>query len=322
MTNDRAYLARSDVDLIETIQTALDGIDWHSIIPQNSKVFIKTNLTWPSYKPGVTTSPLVIDAFLSVLKRRTDAIYLCESDKGYLNQSCIESLRGNGLDEILQRHGVSFVNLSEMPVREVTDTVRGKEIKIPLPEPLLGDDVIFISMPVLKTHSLTGISAGMKNQYGCVQHAVLPLYHHMINEVLAVANRHLNPRLVVVDATYAQDGNGPFFGQPVLMDTLIVTNGIRASEPVACALMGIDMDQVPHLKFAREEGLVAGIEDVELNADIKDFAAWSFKDTRTWLNQFSYLVFRRYWLSKLVYDSPLTGLAYAAANILRRKKIG
>ena len=267
------------------------------------------------------TLPALIDALLSVLKTRASEIIICESDKSDRAYKAMDAFTGHGLQEICARHGADLVNLSGLAPRHTDEVVNGKRIRIPLPKMLLDGDIVLVDVPALKTHSMTGISAGMKNLWGCITDPMRLLYHPIFDEGNAVINRLLAPRLVLIDALHVQDGNGPFFGNPVRMDTIIAADGTAASEPVACALMGIEPAAVSHLALAGSLGMLARLDEIEMNASPLDLQKSTFKATRTCLNHLSAYIFRRSWANKLVYDSCLTRLAFAVLRLLRRDRM-
>ena len=317
----RAFITKVGIDLPRRVLDALEWIGWEEIIRPGSKVFVKPNLTWPFHKPGVTTSPILIDALLSVLETRTTDISVCESDKSDRAFKTRDSFKGHGLHDICARHGAKLVNLSELDSRLTNEKINGKRVCVPLPVVLLDGDVVLIDVPALKTHSLTGISAGMKNLWGCITDPMRLLYHPIFDEGNAVINRLLNVPIVLIDALYVQDGNGPFFGEPVRMDTIIAANGTAASEAIACAFMGIEADRVSHLALAKRLGILADLSEIEMNAAVEDFRERDFRATRTWLNHISAYLFRHDWANKFVYDSLLSRLAFAVLGLLRKDKM-
>ena len=50
------------------VASALGWLGWERIVAKNATVFIKPNYTYPFYKPGVTTSPELLEAVISVLR--------------------------------------------------------------------------------------------------------------------------------------------------------------------------------------------------------------------------------------------------------------
>lgn len=78
----KAYIAQvaDSVDSkLNELSSALQWMGWADIKP-GSKVFIKPNLTYPFYKPGVTTSSQAIEALVSILSAQTPNITIGESD--------------------------------------------------------------------------------------------------------------------------------------------------------------------------------------------------------------------------------------------------
>lgn len=51
-------------NLREAIRNCLKWVDWEARIPPGSRIYIKPNLTFPEYRPGVTTSPHFIATLL------------------------------------------------------------------------------------------------------------------------------------------------------------------------------------------------------------------------------------------------------------------
>ncbi len=315
----KAYLTKiTEKNLPQKILEAFEWIGWQEIVKPDSKVYVKVNLTWPLYKHGVTTSPLLVDALLEVLKGRAEKVYVCESDGGNHSYFAEDTFKGHGLYDICAKHGAELVNLSKLERFELDETIGAQRVRLPLPAPLLEDDVVFITVPVLKTHCMTGVSFGLKNQWGTVPDTMRLLHHSYIDEALVAINRRLNPRIVLVDALFAQDGNGPLMGEPVQMDTIIVTDGIAAAEPVCCAVMGADLESINHLRVAKREGMLAELPDIQTNVNPETFHNRDFKATRIWLDHISYALFTRRWASKLIYDSFLTKLIYFCLGLVRK----
>ncbi len=98
-----------------------------------------------------------------------------------------------------------------------------------------------INLPVLKDHSLAGMSAGMKNMYGAVHN---PNKYHdnncspfcaEINDLEPIKNKH---RLTVIDAVQVQYNGGPGFA-----GSYVDYYGgiILSTDPVACDRVGLEV---------------------------------------------------------------------------------
>ena len=315
---NKAFIAKVDGDIAGTIRQALDWIAWQEIVMPGSKVYIKPNLTWPIHKKGVTTTPALIEALISVLKTRTDDITVCESDKADFQFKTSEAFKGHGLYEMCEHYDARLVNLSESEPVLLDEWIEGCRVRIPVAGILLDQDAVLIDVPVMKTHSLTGISAGMKNLWGCIPDTKKILYHPYFDQGITMISNALKPGIVLIDAIHAQDGNGPFFGDPVELDTIICTNGIAASEPVACAVMGIDMKNIRHLSLAKKVGLLADMTEIDLNDHADSFRIRDFKPTKTWLNRISAFLFDHDRLNRLVHDSIFSRFILFVVNLIKK----
>lgn len=220
------------------------------LIRDGRTVVIKPNLTGlrgSQVYPGQTTDVRVGEALIKALKRA-----------GNCRLSFAEGLNAGGLweatgfAELAKREGIGLTNIAVgnfVPVK--IDGLALKEYRFP--EVIKGCDV-FIDLPVMKTHRLTGISAGMKNLYG-----LLPfprdVHHGEAERVLPDLVSIRRPDLVVVDALVAMEGQGPLDGTSVAMNLVIAGRDIVAVDSVCAAIMGFDPGQVEHLNHAHARGL-------------------------------------------------------------------
>jgi uncharacterized protein (DUF362 family) len=70
-------------------------IYWEQVVASQDRVLIKPNFTYPMYKPGVSTSPLMIEAVVELLKTRTAHIAIVESDCDGFVWTVTEALSGH-----------------------------------------------------------------------------------------------------------------------------------------------------------------------------------------------------------------------------------
>jgi len=73
---------------------------------------------------------------LEIIKDRADNVIIGESDGGNYSFSADEAFKGHNVHEICRETGVDFtkVNLSKRPSRIVEDKIKGKKVKVLLPE--------------------------------------------------------------------------------------------------------------------------------------------------------------------------------------------
>ena len=128
-------------------------------------------------------------------------------------------------------------------------------------EPICVADYI-INVAKLKTHSLTGMSAGIKNLFGCIPGLQKPeMHYHFPNikgfsDMLVDLCETVAPNVTFIDAIIGMEGEGPNMGTPKQCGYLLASEDIYAQDIVASKLIGIDYSRVEMLKRAIERGLV------------------------------------------------------------------
>jgi uncharacterized protein (DUF362 family) len=130
-------------------------------------VFVKPNLTFPSYRPGVMTSPDAVEAALTAILDYTPRVYVGDADSGGYNPfSMDEVYRETGLVERAARLGVSIVNLSREARSSIELPVGRRRLRVELPRLLTEEIDLLVTMPVPKMHANSTVSLTFKNQWG------------------------------------------------------------------------------------------------------------------------------------------------------------
>lgn len=290
-------------NLEENVFNSLRKIGLLNVIRSGCKVAIKPNFTYPYYKEGVTTSPDLIESLISVLKEYLNDIFIVESDGGYYSWRAEDAFKGHSIDIIVKKYGIRAMNLSKVDKIYLTVTSNGTKYQMPFPRFLKEEVDFFITMPVPKVHCMTGVSLAMKNQWGCIPDTMRLSFHHIFNETILELNRNLPQTFVVGDGRFFLDGNGPMYGNKIKKDLIIASNSIGSFEVVLCEMMGINIDRIPHLNFAKNNGFLPhGIEDVELNTQLSDFKYKSILN-RSLQNKIMYICFKSKFLTYLLYIS-------------------
>jgi uncharacterized protein (DUF362 family) len=312
-----AYLDRIGDDLSSHLQSGLQFIHWEALVKPGATVFIKPNMTWPEPRPGVTTSPRFLDALLPVLKSRAGRLIVGESDGGTF--SAEEAITRLGLLDICHRHGAEFVNLSHQPRTMLRDRIAGREIRIEASQFLIDEVDVFITLPVLKTHVVTGVTLGLKNQWGCIPDPMRLLYHHILDWGIVALNRAYKPRIAILDGTYAMDRRGPLEGDPIPAGWLVVSDNVVVLDAIGCHLLDVPARRVRHIRFAEAQRLgTTYLNQVRLNRDLPEPAIHSVLQPNR-MDRIAIILYRSWLLSKLVFDSPLTPVLY---KLIRRTPPG
>lgn len=106
-----AYISKIS-DLRINIEKSLRFIHFTDSIHNDSTVFIKPNFTYPFYKEGITTNPMVIQELLGLLKDRAGRVIVGESDGGNRSFTADAAFKGHGIPAICKETGLELVNLS------------------------------------------------------------------------------------------------------------------------------------------------------------------------------------------------------------------
>ncbi|MGI6469788.1 MAG: DUF362 domain-containing protein [Syntrophomonadaceae bacterium] len=118
-----------------------------------------------------------------------------------------------------------------------------------------------ISLPKLKSHALTTLTGAIKNQFGCIPGFLKGEYHAKLTDMkqfvtmLVDLNRCLKPRLYVMDAIMAMEGNGPRNGRPRRIGALLFSSDPVAIDATAARMVGLVPDSLEMIRIGQELGL-------------------------------------------------------------------
>lgn len=145
-----------------------------------------------------------------------------------------------------------------------------------------------ISICKMKTHGFTRITGAVKNQFGCIPGFRKSEYHvkmpdvYDFSKVCVDINRYLKPRLYIMDAIAAMEGNGPRNGELVNMKVLLFSTDPVALDAVCCQLIDLDPEFVPTAKIGRE-GMLGTYKSAEIEIvgdDIEELINKNFQVVR------------------------------------------
>jgi len=124
-----------------------------------------------------------------------------------------------------------------------------------------GDENLYLSLPKLKTHSMSQVTLSIKNQFGFVhQRSRIADHNYRIHQKFADIYRVLRPNFVLIDGVIATNhGHYPTTynaGKCVVpMDLLVGGPDPLAADVVGAALMGFGPAEVRHLDLCRAAGI-------------------------------------------------------------------
>ena len=304
---------------LDLFRAGLEYIRFGELVSKDARVFIKPNLTFPAYRPGVMTSPQAVEAAVIAIKEYTPNIYLGDSDSGGYNRfSMDEVYRETGLWQLGDKYCVQVVNLSKLERKFIHFEYKNKVFKLALPR-LLTDDVdLLVSMPVPKVHAHTGVSLAFKNQWGCIPENEDRLrFHPYFSQVVLEVNKAIKARVAIIDGKYGLNVNGPMKGQPVELNWVLLSNDVGAATALACELMQIPLEKIKHLKHIKKMGFVPELSDIKVNQDFRPFMKEKFVLKRAWTDYPGYFAFHNPILAYIAYFSPLAGLLHRLLYLFR-----
>jgi len=122
-----------------------------------------------------------------------------------------------------------------------------------------------ISIPSLKIHSMATTTLSLKNMMG----AILPkgIMHTELDKRIADLNSVVKPDLSVIDGIIGAEGD-EVHGDPVKMNTIIISEDPVAADAVGSAIMEVNPQYLDYLKFAHQKGLgECDLDKIELQGE-------------------------------------------------------
>lgn len=239
----------SVAEMVERVLKPFGGMS--AIIRSGDRVLIKPNVAWDrSPEQAATTHPELVASLvrMALVHGASEVIVsdvACNDPRKTFNRS--------GIKKAAEEAGGKVI---------IPETFRdidygGKIIsQFPTGEVFLKADRI-INVPIVKHHSLTRVTIGMKNLYGVIGGRRHKLHQEVHQSIVDLAGA-VKPTFTVVDATRVLMANGPQGGSISNVKTM---NMIAAgTDPVALDAWGSEFlnltpGDVQHLKLAALQGL-------------------------------------------------------------------
>ncbi|MBI3850100.1 MAG: DUF362 domain-containing protein [Verrucomicrobia bacterium] len=302
-----------------TIEDGLRETGFFDQVPTGAPVFLKPNLTFPVYRPGVMTSFECLKTVTTLLIGKGYPVIIGEADSGGYNRFSIDEVfKGMGIDKLAQETGARLVNLSFTEPEWLEVRAGFRRLRVPVPKLLLHEVGAVITLPVPKIHMNTLVSMSIKNQWGCIQEPAERLkLHPYFAEVMYELNRRLPRAHSIVDGKYGLNRSGPMLGDPVELNWLLVANDLVAADRVCCRLMQIDEREVKYLNHFRERGWWSEFKDIRLRSDWGKFLKEKFHLQRALTDMPGLVCFNSSFLAWLGYRSPLAGFAHWLLYLFR-----
>jgi uncharacterized protein (DUF362 family) len=238
---------------VRRAMAALGGME--RFVHRGEKVVIKPNVGWDRIPEQAANTDPTLVAELVRLCLAAGASHVVVTDN-----SCNDPRRcfaRSGILEAASAAGASVVDASRGRFRPAALSGYSTGLEV-LDDVLRADRVI--NVPVVKHHSLSRATLGMKNWMGALGTGRNRL-HQGINRAVAELGAMFRPTLTVMDATRVLLAGGPQGGS--LADVKTVNAIAIGLDPVACeawgaAQMGLDPRTLGFITEAEQRGLGRG----------------------------------------------------------------
>jgi len=286
-------------------------------------VFIKPNLTYPTYKQGITTRVEFVEGLITSLRKINSStkIYIGEGEGGYNSYSMSEAMRTMGYYDIASKYSlVEIVSLSKLPCCQVELMAHGRPYLLDLPNLFFNEIDFSITCPLPKLHCMTGVSLAFKNQWGCLPDTMRLKNHYVFDEIICQVCDILKFRYAFLDGKYGLDNNGPMMGDPVEINWFVASNSLGAFDRVVSEMMGLDWKRIGHLKKAEKYGFMPVISEIQIIGN-PDSLRREFTLKRNFWNYLALLAFHSKNLTQLVYLSKWSMVIHDVMYFFRKRPI-
>jgi len=260
---------------LESVRKAVDLSHGLDHLPSKAKVFIKPNIvfwtpTTPFPKWGVVTTSRVVEDMIILLKERgIDEITIVEGITMYDpkdRETPAHAFETLGYNVLKKRYGVKTLNIFERAFRKLD---LGGGVALKFNEDFLQSDFV-VNLPVLKAHSQTVVSLGIKNLKGLIdvnsrKRCHSPHPQKDLNYMIAKLAKKLPPSFTLLDGIYTAE-RGPYFDGKLRRSNLLIgSSDIFSADKVGAKVLGYDPCEVPHLVHAAQDfGRPIDLSDVEV----------------------------------------------------------
>jgi len=211
------------------------------------RVLLKPNLlTERSPEQAVTTHPELVRQMLRALKPAGARLAVGDSPASTAN---LENVwRATGMAAVCAEEEVPLISFEQAGVL----AFERNGFAFSVARPVLEADLI-VNLPKVKSHSLTLLTAAVKNLYGAIPGYAKTTLHRLhprpatFGALLRTLWDVLPPVWNLADGIVGMEGQGPANGRPVQLGFLAASRDPFALDRALCDLLHIDARRVPFL---------------------------------------------------------------------------
>lgn len=254
--NPSVYIIRKD-SWLESIHRLLEIAGLTKKLRFASTIIIKPNLV-EALPPPITTPVVLVDALIDYLQITCPQCRLVVGEGTgsveYDTFHCFETL---GYKKMAAARKIELIDFNAAPL------VRKNNPHCPrFPEmflPAILDQAYLLSVPVLKAHSLAGVTLSMKNMMGCVPPSHYrsgnswgkSAFHRGLDQAIVDLNRYRTPDFTLLDSSVgmAEHHLGGSCCQPPV-GLLAAGYDSVAIDSYGASLLGKNYQDIGHIRLA------------------------------------------------------------------------
>jgi len=258
---------------INPLRNAIEQCNGFSELKEGDKILLKPNIVWggggtnklPKY--GFITTSRIVEDIIRLLRQhgcRNISIGEGTTEDKEFGSNTLKGYKWSGIANVAKKYEVKLIDFNKESYRQFE--LSG--MKIEVSNAALEADFL-INLPVLKTHSQTKVSLGLKNLKGCLSTGSRRKFHETdLEGMIALLNTQLKPKLTVIDGIYAMERGPTALGRAHRMNLIIVGKDNLSCDEVGSAVLGIDPSSVQHLReFAFMINRALSINSIDIRGE-------------------------------------------------------
>jgi len=254
-----SFFIEKTVDRKKFIEKTFTKFHLNKALKTKKRILLKPNLVSFEDYP-TTTHPQTLEVLIKILQKMKKEILVADAPAPDVGNTD-KVFENHALKKVCDSLGVKFLNLYKRKFLK-KKSERGFTLKVS--EVPFEYDYIF-SLPVLKVHSIAGITGALKNQFGLLSKLERYILHSGIKNFhrgIAELNTIVKPDFFIVDAidTYCKAQEKRWGGVCKRLGYMLAGDdaleldiqGFKLLQTIESKLQGKEPESVGYIKFAKE----------------------------------------------------------------------
>ncbi|MEZ4219493.1 MAG: DUF362 domain-containing protein [Polyangiaceae bacterium] len=270
--NPKVIIRHCDSYDPERIRTIIrEGLEELDLRPRG-RTLLKPNLvaSGPLFQHAYTR-PEFTEGVLAALRDRDDGGMdeLAVGERCGITVPTRMAFEASGYDEMLSRVGVKRYLFEEEQQVEIPLKHPGRlRDYLFTPEPVAQAD-FFVNCPKFKAHPWTTVTFSIKAYIGIQddRHRLID-HDHRLDEKIADLQYIIQPEFIAIDAIVAGEGR-MLTPVPRALNLIVMGNNQVAFDAVCCHIIGVDPNEVPHIRMTAERGFgPSDLKQIQISGDV------------------------------------------------------